>query len=83
MVESVHWKSLGCMTQEIKGKIGLYFGTFNPPGHLVIANHMAHYTDLDEVGVVTPQNPHKSRVNSWARRTDCRWFTSPFRRTRS
>ena len=51
MVESVHWKSLGCMTQEIKGKIGLYFGTFNPVhlGHLVIANHMAHYTDLDEV----------------------------------
>ena len=51
------------MTQEIKGKIGLYFGTFNPVhlGHLVIANHMAHYTDLDEVWlVVTPHNPHKS-----------------------
>ena len=63
MVESVHRKSLGCMTQEIKGKIGLYFGTCNPVhlGHLVIANHMAHYTDLDEVWlVVTPHNPHKS-----------------------
>ena len=44
-------------------KVGLYFGTFNPihMGHLVIANHMATYTDLDEVWlVVTPLNPHKS-----------------------
>ena len=44
-------------------KIGLYFGTFNPIhlGHLVIANHMATYTDLDEVWlVVTPLNPQKS-----------------------
>lgn len=43
-------------------KIGLYFGTFNPVhlGHLVIANHMAHYTELDEVWlVVTPLNPQK------------------------
>ena len=41
-------------------KIGLYFGTFNPihVGHLIIANHMAAYTDLDQVWlVVTPQNP--------------------------
>ena len=51
------------MTFEVKGKIGLYFGTFNPVhlGHLVIANHMAHYTDLDEVWlVVTPHHPHKN-----------------------
>jgi len=44
-------------------KVGLYFGTFNPIhlGHLVIANHMANYTDLDEVWlVVTPWNPQKS-----------------------
>lgn len=43
-------------------KIGLYFGSFNPihMGHLVIANHMATYTNLDEVWlVVTPQNPQK------------------------
>ena len=43
---------------------GLYFGSFNPihMGHLVIANHMATCTDLDEVWlVVTPQSPHKSR----------------------
>ena len=43
-------------------KIGLYFGTFNPihVGHLVIANYMAQYTDLDQVWlVVTPQNPLK------------------------
>ena len=43
-------------------KIGLYFGTFNPihVGHLVIANYMADYTDLDQVWMmVTPQNPLK------------------------
>jgi len=45
-------------------KVGLYFGSFNPihMGHLVIANHMATHTDLDEVWlVVTPQSPHKLR----------------------
>lgn len=45
-------------------KIGLYFGTFNPihVGHLVIANHMAQYADLDEVWlVVTPRNPMKEK----------------------
>ncbi|AFL81049.1 nicotinate/nicotinamide nucleotide adenylyltransferase [Aequorivita sublithincola DSM 14238] len=43
-------------------KIGLYFGTFNPihVGHLIIANHLAEFSDLDEVWfVVTPHNPHK------------------------
>lgn len=43
-------------------KIGLYFGTFNPihVGHLVIANHLAEYGDLDQVWfVVTPQSPFK------------------------
>lgn len=46
--------------------IGLYFGTFNPihVGHLVIANHMAEYTELDEVWlVVTPQNPLKKKTS--------------------
>ena len=45
-------------------KIGLYFGTFNPihVGHLIIANYMADYTELDEVWlVVSPQNPLKKR----------------------
>ena len=45
-------------------KIGLYFGTFNPIhiGHLTIANHMAEYSDLDEIWmVVTPHNPHKKK----------------------
>lgn len=44
--------------------VGLYFGTFNPIhiGHLIIANHMVEYTDLDEVWfVVTPHNPHKQK----------------------
>ena len=43
-------------------KIGLYFGTFNPihVGHLIIANHFAEHSDLDQVWcVVTPQNPLK------------------------
>ena len=45
-------------------KVGLFFGTFNPIhiGHLVIANHMAEYTDLDQVWlVVTPHNPLKKK----------------------
>ena len=45
-------------------KIGLYFGTFNPihVGHLIIANHMAEYSDLEQIWmVVTPHNPHKKK----------------------
>ena len=45
-------------------KIGLYFGTFNPIhiGHLILANHFAETTDIDEVWfVVTPQNPMKKK----------------------
>ncbi|MFC4723056.1 nicotinate (nicotinamide) nucleotide adenylyltransferase [Geojedonia litorea] len=45
-------------------KIGLFFGTFNPihVGHLTIANHIAEYSDLDQVWfVVTPQSPFKTK----------------------
>ena len=45
-------------------KIGLYFGTFNPIhiGHLIIANHVAEYSDLDQIWMVlTPHNPLKKR----------------------
>ena len=45
-------------------KIGLYFGTFNPihVGHLIIANHFAEYSDLEQIWcVVTPQNPFKTK----------------------
>ncbi|RRQ49852.1 nicotinate-nucleotide adenylyltransferase [Maribacter algicola] len=45
-------------------RIGLYFGTFNPIhiGHMVIANHMVEFSDLDEVWfVVTPQSPFKAK----------------------
>lgn len=48
----------------MKKHIGLYFGTFNPIhiGHLAIANHMAEFSDIDEVWlVVTPHNPHKKK----------------------
>lgn len=43
-------------------KVGLYFGTFNPIhiGHLIIANHLVEFSDLDEVWlVITPQSPFK------------------------
>ena len=45
-------------------KIGLYFGTFNPihVGHLIIANHLIEYADLEEIWmVVTPHNPFKKK----------------------
>ena len=45
-------------------KVGLYFGTFNPihVGHLIIANYMADYTNLDEIWlIVSPQNPLKKK----------------------
>jgi len=43
-------------------KIGLYFGTFNHVGHMIIANHMAEHSDLDQIWmVVTPHNPHKQK----------------------
>ena len=45
-------------------KIGLFFGSFNPVhvGHMIIAEHMASHTDLDEVWmVVSPHNPLKKQ----------------------
>ena len=44
-------------------KIGLFFGSFNPihVGHLIIANTLRGYTEMDQVWfVVSPQNPFKS-----------------------
>ncbi len=43
-------------------RVGCFFGTFDPVhiGHLIIAQHMRQYGDLDEVWiVVSPQNPFK------------------------
>lgn len=51
------------MKSRIK-KTGLYFGSFNPihNGHLILANYMAEFTDLDEVWfVISPQNPFKDK----------------------
>lgn len=48
----------------MKRKVGLYFGTFNPVhiGHIIIANFMVEFSDLDEVWlVVTPHNPFKKK----------------------
>ncbi len=45
-------------------RIGLYFGSFNPVhiGHMIIANHMVQYSNLDQVWmVVSPHNPHKDK----------------------
>ncbi|MEO6902100.1 MAG: nicotinate (nicotinamide) nucleotide adenylyltransferase [Bacteroidia bacterium] len=45
-------------------KIGLFFGSFNPVhvGHLVLANYMLSFTDLEEVWfIVSPQNPLKKK----------------------
>lgn len=47
-------------------KVGLFFGTFNPihSGHLIIANHIAEHSDLDQVWfVVTPHNPFKKKAS--------------------
>jgi nicotinate-nucleotide adenylyltransferase len=47
-------------------KVGLFFGTFNPIhiGHLIIANYMAEFSDLEEVWfVVTPQSPFKQKAS--------------------
>ena len=51
---------------EVKKQIGLFFGSFNPIhiGHLIIANYMANYSNLDEVWlVVSPHNPLKQKGN--------------------
>lgn len=48
----------------MKKQIGLFFGTFNPihVGHLILANHLVEYSELDEIWlVVTPHNPHKKK----------------------
>lgn len=53
-------------------KIGLFFGSFNPVhvGHMIIANHLAEYSDLDQVWmVVSPHNPLKNK-SSLARDRD-------------
>jgi len=58
------------MDMQKRRRIGLYFGTFNPihMGHLVIANHMATHTDLEEVWmVVTPLSPEKEAGELMAR----------------
>ncbi len=42
--------------------IGLYFGSFNPihTGHLIVANHVLAYTEVDKIWfVISPHNPLK------------------------
>lgn len=50
----------------VRLKVGLYFGSYNPIhiGHLAIANFMVEYTDINQLWfVVSPQNPHKQKKN--------------------
>lgn len=45
-------------------QIGLFFGSFNPihVGHMVLANYMAAFTDIEQVWfVVSPHNPLKEK----------------------
>lgn len=47
-------------------RIGLFFGSFNPihVGHMVLANYMASFTDLEQVWfVVSPHNPLKEKAS--------------------
>lgn len=47
-------------------EVGLYFGTFNPLhiGHLIIANHMVEFGNLQQVWfVVTPRSPFKKKAS--------------------
>jgi len=47
-------------------KIGIYSGSFNPihHGHVMLANYLVEFSDLDELWfVVTPQNPLKKKEN--------------------
>jgi len=47
-------------------KVGLFFGTFNPIhiGHMIIANYIVEFSDLDEVWfVITPQSPFKQKMS--------------------
>ena len=67
-------------------KIGLFFGSFNPihNGHLILANHFAEYTDMDEVWmVVTPQNPFKQREKLYPIIIVWNWFIAPHKNTQN
>lgn len=49
-----------------KNKVGLFFGSFNPihNGHLIIANYMLEFSDLEQIFfVVSPQNPFKEKAS--------------------
>jgi len=44
--------------------IGLFFGSFNPVhvGHMVLANYMVEFTDIEKVWfVISPHNPLKNK----------------------
>lgn len=45
-------------------KVGLFFGSFNPVhvGHMILANYMLAYTEMDQVWfIISPHNPLKKK----------------------
>lgn len=47
-------------------RVGLFFGSFNPihNGHLVIANYMVEFTEMDQVWfIISPHSPFKEKKN--------------------
>ncbi len=59
-------------------KVGLFFGSFNPIhiGHMIIANYMSQFTELDKVWlIVSPHNPLKDKsylINAYDRVEMCK-----------
>jgi len=51
---------------DLKLKVGLYFGSYNPihVGHMIIANYMVEFAGIDQLWfVVSPQNPLKHKAS--------------------
>ena len=56
----------GSDKHSIMKKVGIYSGSFNPihHGHVMLANYLVEFSDLDELWfVVTPQNPLKQKTD--------------------
>ena len=50
----------------MNSKTGLFFGSFNPihQGHLMIANYMVEFTDINQVWfIISPHNPLKEKAS--------------------
>ena len=55
---------LWSLSSAVMKKVGIYSGSFNPihHGHVMLANYLVEFSDLDELWfVVSPQNPLKKK----------------------